>query len=48
MKGTDLLAISPHFQDEEDLQEKASVGVYPSKYVLIIIKPSTNKQEDFV
>ncbi len=49
VKGTYLLTVlSPHFQAKEDLQEKASVGIYPSKFELIIIKPSTNKQEDFV
>ncbi len=32
----------------EDLQEKASVGVYPAEYLLAVLRPSANKQEDFV
>jgi hypothetical protein len=48
VKGTYLLVVSPCFQVEEDLQEKASLGVYPSKYLLVVIRPSTNKQKDFV
>ncbi len=43
-----LLAVSPHLQAEEDLQEKASVGVYPAEYLLAVLRPSANKQEDFV
>jgi hypothetical protein len=48
VKGTYLLAVSPHLQAEEDLQEKASLGVYPAEYLLAVLRPSANKQEDFV